>query len=279
MIDPNMRPSRMMDNMANHIASKTLHVRRGALTNAFSYGVDYVLLDLDDVKNPLLLSRNRFNLWSVWDRHHGGMPNAGTGKSWCVAQLNARGFDTDGAEILLLTQPSFLGYHFNPVSFWLACKGGKLRAVISEVNNTFGHRHCYFCAHADFRPIKKSDRLYAEKMMHVSPFQQVKGEYAFNFDFSANHVHFLINYRNGAEGVFATLKGKRQRATNPGLLQAALRRPFGALRVMTLIHWQAIKLWAKRAPFLKKPPPPETLISPDPHRQTLPQTDTKRATT
>jgi hypothetical protein len=95
----------------------------------------------------------------------------------------------------------------------------------------------------------------------VSPFQNVAGHYRFNFDLSGTAIRIRIFYGNGADGVIATLSGTRRPATNGSLLWAALRRPFGAARVVTLIHWQALKLWHKRAPFLKPPPPPETLVS------------------
>lgn len=247
--------------MIEHIQGQTTHTRRGELKNAFSYGVDYVLFGPDALKRPWCLSHNRFNLWSIWDRRNGGPRNAGYGFDWFRQQLAQRGFPLEGAQLLLLTQPSFLWFHFNPVSFWIALRHGQPRAFIAEVNNTFGDRHCYFCAYDDFRPIRVSDTLTATKLMHVSPFQQVRGTYSFNFDLSDNAVSIRINYENDNQGVVATLSGARSPATHGSLLGAALRRPFGALRVVALIHWQALILWRKRAPFLKPPPPPAAMVS------------------
>lgn len=238
-----------------HIQAQTYHARRGSLRNAFRYGVDMVVTDLGAAA-PWVLSRNRFNLWSIWDRHHGGTRKDGHGLAWFKDVLEARGFDTTDARLILLTQPSFLWFHFNPVSFWIALVDEVPRAFVAEVNSTFGQRHCYFCAHEDFRPIEKADQLRAQKMMHVSPFQKIEGDYFFNFGFDANRVDIRIDYRNGEQGVLATLVGDRQRATNRSLIFAALRRPFGALRVLALIHWQAVILYFKKAPFLKKQPEP-----------------------
>ncbi len=246
--------------MLEHIQAKTLHARRGSVKNAFTYGMDYVLSDLSDVA-PLVMSRNRFNLFSLWDHRHGGPRDDGRGVAWFRDILSEKGFAIDDAELLLLTQPSFLGFHFNPVSFWIALVAGKPCAIVAEVNNTFGHRHCYFCANEDFRPIEKSDRMTAEKMMHVSPFQTVAGQYYFNFDINETAIDIRIRYENGNQGVLATLAGPRRVASNRSLLGAALRRPFGALRVIALIHWQAVILYLKRAPFLKKQPAPEHLLS------------------
>lgn len=45
----------------------------------------------------------------------------------------------------LVTAPRFLGYSFNPVSFWYLYNGRKeLKAMILEVNNTFDERRMYF---------------------------------------------------------------------------------------------------------------------------------------
>jgi DUF1365 family protein len=247
--------------MLEHIQGQTYHARRGALKNAFRYGVDYVLYDFNAGATPFLLSRNRFNLWSLWDHRHGGPRDNGRGVAWFREVLAERGFPLKDATLLLLTQPGFLWWHFNPVSFWVALRDGHPCAFVAEVNNTFGHRHCYFCAHDDFRVIEKSDTISAEKLMHVSPFQQVAGQYQFNFDWSETAINIRISFKNGAEGVLATLTGHRRPATSGSLFVAAVRRPFGALRVVALIHWQALVLYVKRAVFHKKPPPPEALIS------------------
>lgn len=246
--------------MMEHIQAQTYHARRGSLKNAFRYGVDFVLSDLQDA-GPSLVSRNRFNLWSLWDRRHGGPRDNGRGVAWFHDILSERGFPVERAQILLLAQPSFLWFHFNPVSFWVALIDGQPCAFVAEVNNTFGHRHCYFCAHDGFRAIAKGDTIIAEKLMHVSPFQKVEGLYRFNFGFTEEAVDIRISYENADQGVIATLSGARRPATNASLLWAAFRRPLGALRVVALIHWQALILYFKKAPFLRKPAPPEPLVS------------------
>lgn len=246
--------------MIEHIQANTYHTRHGSLNNAFHYGVDFVLSDLQQ-DGPKLLSYNRFNLWSLRDKNHGGLPKEGQGLAWFKQVLLERDFDLTNAKLYLLTQPGFLWFQFNPVSFWIAMRDDKSVVIVAEVSNTFGHRHCYFCAHPDFKPLVKADTIIAEKIMHVSPFQTVTGNYFFNFDITPKYISIRINYKSGEEGVLATLTGKRRKATNTSLLFAALRRPMGALRVVALIHWQAVILYFKRAPFLKKPPPPNSIIT------------------
>lgn len=251
-----------MTQWPEHIAARTWHGRRGAIRNAFSYGVDYLLLDMESPQGPACFSRNRFNLYAVHDRHHGGPRGAGRGLAWAREVFAARGFaDLDQFRILLMTQPSFLGFTFNPVSFWLLLKGDALHAVIAEVNNTFGDRHSYFCARSDFAPINRSDAINAQKIFHVSPFQAVSGAYTFHFGFSPTEIAFRIALSDGDEGVVATLNGVRRKVRAQTLLAAALCRPFGALRVVALIYWQALKLKSKGAHYAPPPLPPKKEVS------------------
>lgn len=241
----------------DHIAGHTSHARRGALKNAFRYGVDFVLMDMDatEVKLPFLFSRNRFNVTALYDRDHGGPLKHGTGVSWARQHFELAG--VTGVRIDLLTQPRFLGYSFNPVSFWLAWRGADLLGVIAEVSTPFNDRHSYLCVNDDRSPLTKADQITTPKALHVSPFQQVKGHYAFNFDITANKIAIRIFHGNGDDGVIATLYGPRQRLTNRSVLRACVRRPFGALRTMALIHWQALVLKIKGAQYRRRPPAPK----------------------
>ncbi|WP_163848468.1 DUF1365 domain-containing protein [Pseudooceanicola aestuarii] len=248
-----------------HLPGHTTHTRRGAIGNAFRYGVDYVLIDPEARRGPWLFSRNRWNLASVHDRSHGGPPGAGRGAAWVREVLARNGADVGpGAKELrlqLLTQPRFIGAVFNPVSFWLAWRGSDLHAVIAEVNNTFGDRHCYFCALPDFAPITATDRLTARKALHVSPFQQIAGDYTFQFDIRPEKLRIVIDFRDGDAGLHATLSGPLRPLTSRGLLAALIRRPAWALRVVALIHWQALKLKLKGAPYRTRPAPPTEEIT------------------
>jgi DUF1365 family protein len=166
------------------------------------------------------------------------------------------------ARIQLLTQPRVLGHVFNPVSFWVAYDdAAQIRAIIAEVTNTFGDRHCYLCFHDDHRPITRHDELHAKKIFHVSPFQDIAGDYRFRFDIRDDRIGIWIAYSANQNGVFATLTGTRRRLDFRGMIMAMIRRPLGARRVLALIHWQALKLWWKGAPYRARPVPPRQGIS------------------
>lgn len=251
-----------MTETVDHIAGQTFHGRKGKVENAFRYSIDYVLLNAEaPLCTPLLFGRNTRGITSVQDSDHGGVPGNGRGAAWVrdvLAQYDIKGI----ARIELLTQPRVLGHVFNPVSFWLCRRAdGALLAVISEVSNTFGDRHSYLCHHPNLHEITRTDQLRATKVMHVSPFQPVEGEYTFRFDITDDRIGIWIDYGRATGGLIATLTGKRQPLTNAGILRSLVRRPFGARRVLALIHWQAVKLWIKGALFRSQPVPPRDEVS------------------
>ena len=246
----------------DHIKAHTYHGRKGPVSNAFRYAIDYVLIDLAaDIHLPRLFSRNRFNLMSLCDSDHGGTPKYGRGLAWARDVLTARNLPGQ-EQILLLAQPRLLGHVFNPVSFWLCLDThDKLRVVIAEVSNTFGQRHSYLCYKDDLSPITAKDRLRAQKIFHVSPFQPVEGDYRFQFDISAQRIGISIEYLRAGGGLIATLVGPRQPLSNVSILGGFLRRPLGSRRVLALIHWQAVKLWLRKARFRSCPEVPQSDIS------------------
>lgn len=249
-------------NAIQHIAGETYHGRRGETKNAFRYSIDYVLVDADAMPDgPALFARNGRGVMSLHDVDHGGAPKAGTGAAWvrdvlAQHQLNVKG------RIELLAQPRVLGHVFNPVSFWLCYdQADTLRVVIAEVSNTFGDRHSYLCHHDDLREITKADTITAQKIFHVSPFQDIAGGYTFRFDIQPDSIGIWIDFSEAHAGLIATLTGPRKPLTNAGIVKAMLRRPFGSRRVLALIHWQAVKLWWKGVSYRARPEPPKDEVS------------------
>lgn len=279
--------------LPQHIPGQTWHGRRGAVGNAFRYGVDYLLIDPESKNGPRLFSRDRANLFSIRDRDHGGPPGQGRGLTWVREQLAEAGIAAEHyTQVLLLAQPRVLGHVFNPVSFWLCFDAaGALRLVIAEVTNTYGDRHSYLCHRPDHAPLTKADELSASKVFHVSPFQPLSGDYRFRFDIQPDRIGIWINLVQSADtpaapqpivdtqssdvprtstacadpppsgGLIATLTGPRLPLTNRAILRACLHRPFGSRRVLGLIHWQAVKLWWKGARWHVRPTPPRDEIS------------------
>ncbi len=182
------------------LRGETYHGRRGGLANSFRYGVDYLLWRLAPVATARsALIRRRFGLLGLSDRDHGR--GEGSMLAWAKEQATAFGVPADAmAEVWLLTQPRTLGYVFNPVSFWFFRDDtGALRAVLAEVNNTFGDRHSYLCALLDWRVITGRDKIRAEKVFHVSPFQQISGVYDFRFAIGSDALDIRIDHSRPSE--------------------------------------------------------------------------------
>lgn len=238
------------------------HARRGVLRHAFRSRADYVLLAPDCFQPPRLMSHNKFNLIALRDADHGGPRGAGTGIVWAWQQFATIGITPQKDRVLaLLTQPRFLGYWFNPVSFWMVIDQNDLVAVIAEVNNTFGQRHSYLLSQPDRSAITPDIPLHAQKMFYVSPFQDISGEYRFNFALQPDRLAIRISQLDGENGVDTAMSGRLAQLTAGQILMNALRRPGGALSVVLQIYWHALRLKLKGATYRKRPSPPKAEIS------------------
>jgi DUF1365 family protein len=57
--------------------------------------------------------------------------------------------------------------------------------------------------------------------------------------------------------ISTSVSGSLQPLTTAALRTALWRYPLQSFGVIARIHWQALGLWLKRVPFVRKPPPPE----------------------
>jgi len=239
------------------------HARQVPKKNAFRYGVYYLCFALKDKARLALscLSLGRFNLFGFYDHDHGDKTM--TPESWIQKALAEWGLKEADGDVVLLTMPRVLGYVFNPVSFWFCLdKQGNLRAVLSEVTNTFKDRHCYISFHDDHRPISRDDWLGAEKIFYVSPFLPVEGSYQFRFAYGEEKLGVWINYYQGETLMLTTsLTGKRIGLTSANLIKCFFRYPLVTLKVITLIHYQALKIVCKGIRHYTHPKPPSLEIS------------------
>ncbi len=241
-------------------STRVMHRRLVAPFYRFVYRLFHLLLDVDRIgelaQRLRLFSRNRFNLVSFHDRDHGG-GEAGGLRAWAERLLAAEGIRLDGGRIRLLCLPRVLGFAFNPIAVWYCeHRDGTLRAVIAEVRNTFGEKHCYLIASGG-RPITYEGPHEKDKCFHVSPFLDLVGRYAFRFSAPGEVVRVLIHEtREGVPILDATLAGERRALTDGALLRQVLAMPWMTLKVVAGIHWEALKLWLRGAKFHRKPAPP-----------------------
>lgn len=228
--------------------AKTMHKRFTPKVNKFVYGVYYLALPLSKLENLKLLPP----LISFNQKKH-GLRDGSDLRGWIDKLLEQQNI-TEIDEIMLVTMPRILGYVFNPVSFWLCLdNGGKLKAVLAEVNNTFGETHSYLC-HNNGGEITEHDLFAGEKLFHVSPFLEREGKYQFKFNYSSEKLAIWIDYYKNDEKILATnLVGKFSSASKGNLLKSFLKHPLVTFKVITLIHYQALKLVMKGIKYISKP--------------------------
>lgn len=243
---------------------RVIHRRLRPAANRFSYRVFYLGVPLSRVEalENRWFSVNRANLFSLRFADYGAQDGSHP-LAWIRGLLADAGIDRADGEIWLQTFPRVLGYVFNPVSFWYCeDREGGVRAILCEVNNTFGERHRYLLAHADGRPIRRGETLGARKVFHVSPFNPVSGEYRFRFEMPGERSLARIDYCDADGDILHTsISGTAVPYSSAALLRAFFGYPWMTVGVIARIHWQALRLLGKRVPFFSKPVPPGDYVT------------------
>ncbi len=250
------------------------HTRLRPTRHAFAYKGYFLLLPMRSMQEPThvaarsCLARNRGAALSFHDRDHGDGrgPDSGGALAWLDELLHREGISDATGEVWLQCYPRVLGYAFKPVSFWFCHRppdqdGGALRAIVVEVNNTFGERHCYL-----LDAPRWGAQLDAAKNFHVSPFLPVRGKYQFRFMRSTRgdgeRSVARIDYDDGEGAMLQTsVSGALEPLTSASLRKALWRYPAMTLGVISRIHLQAARLWLKRVRFITKPAAPALTVT------------------
>lgn len=245
------------------ITGQVMHHRLRPARNRFVYPVFCLRLKLSALErlSSLCFGVDRWRPLMLRTADYG--PRDGSPLlPWIRARLAEAGLPADG-EVWLQTFPRVFGHVFNPVSFWYCHDAaGELRAVLAEVNNTFGEHHAYLLSAERGGAIQPASQLVCRKLLHVSPFCRVEGHYRFRFVERAGHALVRIDYHDEAGALLHTaVSGSMAALTSGRALRALLRQPLLTLGVVARIHWQALRLWLKRVPFFRKPHPPAATLS------------------
>ena len=240
------------------------HTRLKPTRHAFAYDTYFLMLPMRALQrnSPGELARNRWAALSFFDTDHGDArsPQQGGALAWLDELLHSEGILDATGEVWLHCYPRVLGFAFKPVSFWYCHHSdGALRAVVVEVNNTFGERHCYLLDTPRFGVEQR-----AAKVFHVSPFCPVEGSYRFRFMLTPDRRRTVARVDfDDAQGplIETSVSGALEPLNATTLRRAVWRYPAMTLGVVLRIHWQAIKLFVKKAPFFGKPSPPTTFTT------------------
>ena len=242
-----------------------MHRRLGSVRHRFRYRVFSILVDLDKLaelgRSTRLFSYNRWNIVAFYDRDHG--PGDGSPlKLWIERHLSAAGLGhVLGGRIRLLCFPRLWGYVFNPLSvYFCEAPDGRLAAILYEVNNTFGERHCYL------EPVHSTPEGIAEhsteKRFYVSPFILIDANYRFRVQLSDDQLSLAVRQASpDGQRLHAVLSGQAGPFDDWTMLRAIVSYPLMTFKVIAAIHWEALRLWRKGAPYRPRPPTPVTGVT------------------
>ncbi len=237
-----------------------MHHRLEGAEHQFTYPVYFYRFDVDELpelaRSVPAFGYNRWNLISIFDADYLER-GFGSLRQKAEVQLFKAGIQEKPARIELVTCARYFGYVFNPVSFFY-CYGetGEIFAVLAQVNNTFGESHLYVLRD----PVSTAaGRLTfrTQKVFHVSPFFDRRGEYSFVFYNQPESVHISVNlFKEGRPAILTDWKGKAVSFTSGNLFSVLGKFPLSIFLTVPRIHLHAAKLYfqKKRLVFSKPAP-------------------------
>ena len=247
----------MTDASAALYIGDVVHERQRPRKHRLRYSVFSLLADVDRLgeisDGSRLFAYNGRALFSVHDKDHGKSPGH-TLADWARQELAAADMAQAGHHITLLCYPRLLGYVFNPLSVYFCHDAaGALGAIIYEVHNTFGERHAYVVAVDD--DARSVIRQQGAKKFFVSPFIPMNCAYKFRIQPPGEHVRVVMRVEDDDGLLLAvSFNARRRPFSDRSLAVAALRYPLMTVKVMVGIHWEALKLWKKKAPIFEHKP-------------------------
>ena len=236
------------------------HRRYKPKNHAFSYPIFMSWLDLEELDQVMAISKlwslERFNLVSFFRKDYLGDARQDL-TSAVKKRIEEQTGDSFTGRICLLTHLRFLGFCFNPVSFYFCYPegDGQPRYILAEVNNTpWNERYCYVL---DTRhsPLKNEKWIFElDKAFHVSPFMPMQLRYLWKFSLHEPNLTIHMQLQQENQCCFdATLQLKAQAMTPRSMRNIPFRYPFMTCSVVILIYWQAFLLWLKGIPSFDHP--------------------------
>jgi cyclopropane-fatty-acyl-phospholipid synthase len=222
----------------------------------YMYALDLADLEALDRGFPLF-GHNRLRPVSVYDRDYLGRQPVSIRRK-VLEQVSTHVSADDVDRIILVTSPRLLGYVFNPASFYFCFShSGRLLAALTEVNNTFGEKHVYVLSDHLQANGTFPARFQAEKVFHVSPFNNMEGTYQFTFADIREKLDICIDlHRQGEHILRARLQGDPLPLTPFNHMKTVLRHPIRPHLTISRIYREAFKLFfIRRLDFFSKPVP------------------------
>ena len=230
------------------------HRRFTPIRHFFSYKTFSILFDLDELgelnKQISFFSLNKFNLFSFYNKDHGERDGSDL-KKWVKEIFKKNNLSLNISKIKLLCFPRIFGYVFNPLSVFYCYEGEKLKAILYEVKNTFNEQHSYiFLVDENSEIISQN----CSKKFYVSPFIEMETFYNFRLNEPDQNLKIFIKQTNNLKEkvLVACQIGKKQVLSSKELLINFFIHPLMTFKIITAIHFEALRLWKKGAIFQKR---------------------------
>lgn len=253
---------------------EVMHARFSPRRHRFAYRIFLFALDLDELpdlpRRIGLFGYNRRQLYALYERdflpvdeprHPPGPASSASShsapgglKARVATYLRNHGIDLADGSVLLVTLPRIAGYLFNPVSFYFCRdRDGRPLGAIAEVTNTFREMKPFFIPVDPADAVRGVFRLRVPKQFYVSPYSDVDVAFDFHLRLPGDQLAIRIDDYVGEERTLtSTLAGPCRALTTGRLAWFTFKYPLLTLRVISLIHWHALLLWAKRVPWFPK---------------------------
>jgi DUF1365 family protein len=232
-----------------------LHERILPKKYIFGFKFFWYFFDLDELeetsKKSKFFSYNSFNLFSFYDKDHLNRNNK-TSKENVIDFLKENEELGEVKRINIITNLRFLGYIFNPVSyFFIEMVGGQEHCII-EIGNTYKEIKPYFVSNKHLK--NNLFDVTTPKKFYISPFSELDNTMRFIISRPSEEINVnILDYQvKGDLELKANLKGIRQEFSDLGLIKAALLKPFATLQIIIAIHIHALRIFLKKIPYFSK---------------------------
>lgn len=228
--------------------------------HTFRYPVFMTWLNLNQLQSVTrrspFWSTERFNLISYYRKDYidSEIPDIKQAVQQRIYKETGQKFD---GTICLLTNLRYLGFSFNPVSFYFCYPDEQLkpRFIVAEINNTpWDERFCYVLDCQSDDTNKDSWQFEFDKTFHVSPFMPMDLVYRWQFCIKDRFltIHMRLS-EQGKHNFDATLHLQPQAMQRQNMLYIPIKYPFMTLTILWRIYWQAFCIWLKKVPSFDHP--------------------------
>ena len=237
------------------------HKRFSPKINEFSYQISMLGIMLDELDKVTtehqLFGTKWFNPVRFNEKDY-IKSEPGSLKQRIAIKVKSLGGEWDGHKVLMIAQCRCLGIYFSPINFYYCFdKNEECSYMLAEVSNTPWNERHYYLVNV---PKKRTSNIdgkgnITKKDFHVSPFMELNINYHWNINRPSEKL--FINIQNFTqdtnEKVFeANMKLTKRPLKTLSLIKSWLSLPFTIIKIVTLIYWQAIKLFIKRVPIVDK---------------------------